>query len=54
MIGIGDFEDEEDEPAFVAHVPVVRCRKNPIVAVILGPDGEVLRAYRARPPVGYR
>lgn len=28
--------------------------ENPVVGVLLGPDGEVLRQVRERPPIGYR
>jgi hypothetical protein len=32
----------------------VEVSHNPIVAELLGPDGEVIRRWRERPPIGFQ
>ena len=51
--GTPDFYD--DEPGTYIDAPhlEVEVTDNPIVAVLLGPDGEVVRAWTERPPVGF-
>lgn len=52
-----DWDWEEAEPLLgpldFAGVQVV-VTDNPIVAVLLGPNGEVLREWRERRPFGFR
>ena len=44
-----------DDPSSAWHdVPTVEYVERPVVATLLGPDGETLRCYSDRPPFGYQ
>jgi hypothetical protein len=53
------YDDEWcDEPPVLQPLDMtqvqVEVSDNPIVAELLGPDGEVLRQWRERPPFGFQ
>jgi hypothetical protein len=45
---------QDDYVEFEPAVPEVDVSDNPVVAELLGPDGQVLRRWCERPPFGFR
>lgn len=51
--GTPDFYDDEPDPYVQAPHLEVWVTDNPVVAELLGPDGEVITQWRERPPIGF-
>ncbi len=48
-----EWDEEGPRPAELAW-PEVYVSDNPVVAVLLGPDGEPIRTFLEREPIGFR
>lgn len=47
------WEEESVDDAVPPPALEVEVSENPILATLLGPDGEVIRTLLARPPIGF-
>lgn len=47
-----DWEEADETPPDPPELEV-EVSENPVIATLLGPDGQVIRTLLARPPVGF-